>query len=253
MNLSEIKQAYRIFGWRDFCQRAMRRILEPIVPLLSYAQVGEDIIVESLLFSVGIRFPTYLEIGTNHPKHGNNTYKLYRKGCRGVLVEADPSLIPLIRRVRPKDKILNVGVGEKGGHSSQFFVFTQSAINTFDPKEAEIRKNQGETLKCVVDVPIQTINSILSENFKTVPDFLSLDIEGLDLSVLKTLDVYAYPIPIICVETCLFSQTHIKDTDTEIISFMESVGYFVYATTYINTIFVNKAWFNQNCALGENE
>jgi len=233
-----------MFGWRDFCNRAMRRMLEPMVSLLSYAQVGEDIIVEYLLYSVGIRFPTYLEIGTNHPKIGNNTYKFYRKGCRGVLVEADPSLIPLIKRMRPRDKTLNVGVGEQGGKSSPFFVFTQSAINTFDAKEAKIRQDAGEKLKQVVDIPIQTINSIISEHFQTTPDFLSLDIEGLDLAVLKTLDVQAFPIPVICVETCLFSQTHIKDTDTEIISFMESIGYFVYASTYINTIFVNRAWFN---------
>jgi len=244
MTLSGIKDAYQLFGWRDFCHRAMRRMLDPVVPLLSYAQVGEDIIVDQLFHSCGVRFPSYLEIGTNHPKFGNNTYKLYRKGCRGVLVEADPSLIPLIKRTRPKDKTLNIGVGASDGCPMKFFVFTQSGLNTFDPKEAELRQNMGEKLKCVVDVPIKSINAVISAHFQTRPDFLSLDIEGLDLPVLKTLDVQTYPIPIMCIETCLFSKTHIKETDMEIISFMESIGYFVYASTYINTIFVNKSWFN---------
>ena len=246
MTASDIKMAYKIFGWRDFCHRAVRRILEPIVPLLSYAQVGEDIIVEQLFHSVGIRFPSYLEIGTNHPKLGNNTYKLYRKGCRGVLIEADASLIPLIKRTRPKDKTLNIGVGKSDGQSKQFFIFTQSGLNTFDSKEAEIRQRMGEKLKCVVDVPVQSINAIISENFRERPDFLSLDVEGLDLPILKTLDRQAYPIPVMCVETCSFSQTHIKETDQEIISFMETIGYFIYASTYINSIFVNKTWFNQS-------
>jgi len=244
MTFSEIKEAYRCFGWRDFCSRAIRRILEPVVPLLSYAQVGEDILVEHLFHSVGIRFPTYLEIGTNHPKFGNNTYKLYRNGCRGVLIEADPSLIPLIRRTRHKDKTINLGAGTSDGCSMKFFIFELSGLNTFDSKEAELRQNAGEKLHSVIDVPIKSINAILSEYCPTTPDFLSLDIEGLDLPVLKTLDVQTYPIPVMCVETCLFSQTHIKETDKEIIAFMESIGYFVYASTYINTIFVNKAWFN---------
>ena len=245
MNFSEIKAAYHLFGCRDFCHRVVRRLLDPVVPLLSYAQMGEDIIVEQLFHSVGIRFPTYLEIGTNHPKFGNNTYKLYRKGCRGVLIEAAPSLIPLIKRTRPKDKVLNIGVGESGGHSMKFFMFAQSAINTFDPKEADIRKSQGEAIKDIVDIPIRVINAVLAEHFPTRPDFLSIDIEGLDLPVLKTLDVQTYPIPVVCVETCQFSQTHIKETDQEIVSFMESIGYAVYANTYINTIFVNKDWFQQ--------
>ena len=244
MTFSYLKIAYRSLGWRDFCSRAMRRILEPIIPLQSYAQVGEDLIVDHLFHSVGVCFPAYLEIGTNHPKFGNNTYKLYRNGCRGVLIEADPSLIPLIKRTRPKDKTLNVGVGERGGVLNKFFVFTQSAINTFDPKEAEIRQGTGEKLKCTVDVPIQTINEIICAHFPATPDFLSLDVEGLDMTVLKTLDMQAYPIPVICVETCLFSQTHLKESNTEIISFMEEAGYFVYASTYINSIFVNKTWFN---------
>jgi len=246
MTFSDIKAAYQVLGGREFCYRVTRRMLEPIIPLQSYAQIGEDIIIEQLFYSLGIRFPTYLEIGTNHPKFGNNTYKLYRKGCRGVLIEADPSLIPLIKRSRPKDKTLNIGVGERGGVSSAFFVFTQSAINTFDPQEAEIRQAAGEKLKCTVDVPIQTINEIITTHFQTTPDFLSIDIEGLDLPVLKTLDLQAFPIPVICVETCLFSQTHQKESNTEIISFMEEVGYFVYANTYINSIFVNKAWFNMS-------
>ena len=72
---------------------------------------------------------------------------------------------------------------------------------------------------------------------------LSLDIEGLDLEVLKSLDFEKYPIPVICVETCTYSENHIRPKDKTILEFVMSKGYEVYADTYINTIFVNKAWF----------
>jgi hypothetical protein len=87
------------------------------------------------------------------------------------------------------------------------------------------------------------INDIIAEHFATRPDLLSLDIEGLDLSVLKTLNFDRYPIPIVCVETCMYSEDHIRPKDVTIESFMRSKGYETYADTYINTIFVNHAWF----------
>jgi len=55
--------------------------------------------------------------------------------------------------------------------------------------------------------------------------------------------VIFYPIPVICVESCDYSETHIKPKDNQIIEFLTSIGYEVYADTYINTIFVNRKWF----------
>ena len=75
-------------------------------------------------------------------------------------------------------------------------------------------------------------------------DFLSIDIEGLDLDVLKSLDYEKYSIPVICAETCTFSETHIKPKDKSIEDFMLTKGYFLYADTYVNSIFVNENWFN---------
>jgi FkbM family methyltransferase len=200
-------------------------------------------VVDFLFQGVGIQ-PLYLELGANHPKAGNNTYKFYRRGCHGVLVEADPSLIQAIRRVRNRDTVLNVGVGVDDSHSKRFFIFECSGINTFDEKEAMDRdQNSSTKIKAVIDVPMMTVNKIISKYLPRMPDFLSIDIEGLDLDVLKTLDFELYPIPVICAETCLLSETHVKGKDHEIEKLLEKKGYFVYADTYVNTIFVHKEWF----------
>jgi len=98
----------------------------------------------------------------------------------------------------------------------------------------------------VVKVPLININKIIKENFTAFPDFLSIDIEGLDLDVLKSLDFDQFPIPVICVETCTYSEDHIRPKDYSIAEFVISKGYEVYADTYINTIFVNKDWFYKN-------
>ena len=87
------------------------------------------------------------------------------------------------------------------------------------------------------------INTLIAENFDDYPDLLSIDIEGLDLAVLKSLDYEKYPLPVICVETCTYSENHIRPKDPTIADFLSGKGYEVYADTYINTIFVNKKWF----------
>jgi FkbM family methyltransferase len=210
----------------------------------SYSQAGEDAIIRYLFGDYGLTEITYLDIGTNSPIIGNNTYWFYKNGSKGVCVEADSTLINLIKLKRPKDKILNVGVSISKNSFADFYVFNQPAINTFDKFEAEKRLQSGlyNVIK-VEKVALMNINDIISNNFNKFPDFLSLDIEGLDLDVLKSLDLNKYPIPVICVETCRYSESYIRPKDLDIIDFLTTNGYFIYADTYLNTIFVNNKWF----------
>jgi FkbM family methyltransferase len=208
----------------------------------SYSEAGEDRVIEFLLKGIGLDKLKYLELGTSHPKNGNNTYLFYKNGSRGVLVEPDKSLISVIKSARKKDKVLNVGVGILE-QVVDFYVFESYCYNTFSIEEAEVIKKICK-LKMVVKVQVKTINSIISENFNTFPDLLAIDIEGLDFQVLKTLDFSKYPIPIICAETHEYSANHIKMKNRSIEDFLKTKGYFVYADTYINSIFVNTKWFN---------
>ena len=209
----------------------------------SYSQAGEDAVVSFLFSDYGIRNIKYLDLGTNIPNFGNNTYAFYKRGSTGVCVEADASLIENIKKIRSRDKVINAGVAPQNGEAD-FYVFNEPAISTFDKEEAQFREGQGNyQIERVVKVPLITINKIIEDNFETYPHFLSVDIEGLDLMVLKTLDFEKYPIPAICVETCTYSENHIRPKDSSIKDYMETRGYEVYADTYINTIFVNKNWF----------
>lgn len=219
----------------------------PIIIYNSYSQAGEDVVLSFLFADKKMSKVSYLDIGTNIPDQCNNTYLLYKMGNRGVCVEADKTLIPMIQKVRPYDKILNVGVAVSDYDDADFYIFDISAINTFDKDEAERRAAHGTyRIKEVVKVPLKNINKIIEENFTTFPEFLSIDIEGLDLDVLKSLDFDQFPIPVICVETCTYSENHVRPKDYSIVEFVTSKGYKVYADTYINTIFVNKDWFYKN-------
>jgi FkbM family methyltransferase len=228
--------------------RLIKNAVYSLVPPLyipSYSQAGEDAVLRFLFSDKSMRRIAYLDIGTNSPDVGNNTYLFYRNGSRGVCVEADPRLIPVIKQVRPKDKILNVGVSADGRETATLYVFDVTGLSTFDKDEVDKRTASGEhKVVETIAVKLVGINDIIRENFPSCPHLLSLDIEGFDLSVMKTLDFDTYPIPVVCVETCCYSENHVRPKDPAIAEFMASQGYEVYADTYINTIFVRKEWFH---------
>jgi FkbM family methyltransferase len=218
----------------------------PFVPA-SYSQAGEDAVLRFLFSDRKIESISYLDVGTNVPDLTNNTFLFYLAGSSGVCVEADPTLIPQIRSTRPRDKILNVGVSTSGATEADFYVFDVKGISTFDKAEADQRVASGKfKVAEIIKVRLLDINSILRDNFEQRPDLLSIDIEGMDLPVLKTLDFARYPIPVICVETCRYSESHVRPKDHAIAEFMATQGYEVYADTYINTIFVNRRWFYES-------
>lgn len=229
-------------------KRLIKNAVYSLVPPLyvpSYSQAGEDAILHFLFSDKRMRRIEYLDIGTNSPDAGNNTYLFYRNGSRGVCVEADPRLIPEIKQVRPGDKILNVGVSADGRETAALYVFDVSGWSTFDKDEVDKRTASGEhKVAKTITVKLVGINDIIRENFPSCPHLLSLDVEGLDLPVLKTLDFDTHPIPVVCVETCRYSENHVRPKIPAIAEFMASRGYEVYADTYINTIFVRKEWFH---------
>ncbi len=210
----------------------------------SYSQSGEDVIISNLFESMDIKKISYLNIGVCCPDFSDNTYLFYKRGSRGVCIEANPLLIENIKSIRGEDKIINIGVGNKSVNNAEFFMFDDPNLNTFDQDEAIRRDSIGESkIVDTVKISIIPINQIIEENFITCPQYMSLDIEGLDLEVLKSLDYYKYPIPVICVETCTYSDNHVKPKIPEFNNVMKEAGYFVYADTYVNTIYVNQNWF----------
>jgi len=90
---------------------------------------------------------TYLDVGAFLPVFANNTYLLYQKGSRGVLVEPNIDLIPELRAKRPGDIVLNVGVGLTEQTAADYYCLSLPEWNTFDRDEAEgrVRTNGAES------------------------------------------------------------------------------------------------------------
>jgi FkbM family methyltransferase len=214
----------------------------------SYSQFAEDILIDTLFTqTLNVPQPSYLDIGANKPRAGSNTYFFYLKKCSGVCVEPDITLFNKFCAARPKDKVINAGVGIDGVQEAVFYYFPEpyTGWNTFSKEDAELKKSQtGIQYKNDQVIPFININQLIKENFKTYPDFISIDVEGLDFDILQSLDFESYSPSVFCIETMEFNNMKLGKKNTQIISFLESKGYVIYADTYINSIFVKKELLN---------
>jgi FkbM family methyltransferase len=210
----------------------------------SFAQQGEDLIVDNIFSMLGIKRPlTYLDVGAFDPILDSNTYAFYREGARGVLVEPNPAKVERLKKVRPRDETLNVGIGISDQQTTaDYYVLggtSDGLLNTFSKEEAEEvqRTTPGSyPIEQVLKLPLVNINTIIQQHLGSAPNFLSIDTEGMDLGILKTLDFDRYRPDVICVET--------KDVggdavNVDILYLLEGKRYSARGATFINTIFVD--------------
>jgi FkbM family methyltransferase len=217
---------------------------EPLPGKLSYAQQGEDIVLwQILVYVLGIERPTYMDIGAHHPVFNNNTYFLYERGSRGVLVEPNPGLHRVLEQVRPRDALVRAGIGATAQAEADFYIIGGSEdaqLNTFSREQAETlvkRSNGRYTIERVMKIPLLSINQLMRKHWNGPPNLLSVDTEGYDLAILRSLDFKALRPDVVCVETVEIGGRRLL---TEIMQLMAKNGYEARGGSFVNTIFVDR-------------
>jgi FkbM family methyltransferase len=211
----------------------------------SFSQCGEDLVVEYALVNyLKIKNPAYLDIGAHHPVFLSNTYLFYTKGCSGVCVEPDPDLFCALKEKRKRDICLNACVGPEAKDRVDFYLMTSRSLNTMSKQEAVRYQGYGtQKIEQVVQLPMLSVNDICRTYFHPCPHYVSLDVEGAEMDILSGFDFSLFRPEIMCIETLTYTEDRTERKINEIIELMKSNGYFVYADTYINTIFIDTlAW-----------
>lgn len=203
----------------------------------SYALQGEDLILKEIFASQVQGF--YVDVGAHHPFRFSNTYLFYKRGWRGINIDAMPdSMIPF-NRFRPRDINIECGVAFNGGGGSMtYYSFNEPALNGFNPKLST--KYQAHPLYHLIDtisVPVRRLEEILDDNLPphTAIDFLSVDVEGLDLEVLRSNNWDKYRPRIVLAESWESDLESIYQD--EIYTFLHSLGYKLFAKTTNTLIF----------------
>lgn len=210
--------------------------------VVSYAQCGEDIIADFIFCSLGISQPTYMDLGAHDPSLVSNTFYFYKKGGWGVLVEPDPEACRTLRAKRPRDKVIQAGIGTLRQPSADFYVMNPTTLSTFSKSEAErLSKDSAHSIDRVIHVPMVTWADLLEKWFREgAPDFVSLDVEDMNEAVLRSCFSENVRPSLYCVETLTYEPNGEGVKLDGILEFMKDQGYMVFADTYINTLFVDE-------------
>ena len=221
------------------------KVQEELSKYESYSQTGEDRIVDFLLNYGGNakKGISYLDIGCNDWRNLSNSYYLYRRGIRGVLIDANPIYVEEIKIFRPEDIVLNCGIGKEHSKELEFNIVNQSDVSSFNIKTIEEAKKRSPWLEIVkkIKVPVYTLDEIYEKYFVKVPTIVSLDVEGDELGILKSSNFEKYRPYIFIIETIEYREKISLDNKrNDIVEFMKKNNYEEYAFTGVNSIFIDK-------------
>ncbi|MBF0440433.1 MAG: FkbM family methyltransferase [Oligoflexales bacterium] len=181
----------------------------------------------------------YIDLGAHHPKRFSNTYLLYRLGWCGINIDAMPGAMALFKKIRKRDICLEIGISDKN-ETKDFYIFSERALNTFDKDLAKERIALGWRLERTQKVQLRPINSVLDEFLppQTQIDLLTIDIEGLDGIVLKSLCFNKYrPKVIICEQL----STNVEDvSSSEIAHILKRENYVLSSKLFNSAIWKQK-------------
>ncbi|MEO8842381.1 MAG: FkbM family methyltransferase [Kofleriaceae bacterium] len=170
-------------------------------------------------------------MGAHHPQRFSNTLLLHRRGWRGVNIDATPGSMTEFRRHRPRDINLEIGVTAKA-ETRDFYVFDESALNTFDAVRA--KSFEQHVVRRVDKVRCLPLSAILREHAIAAIDLLTVDAEGFDFEVLQTLDWETSRPRVVLSEH--FSRDIETVIASELHAFMRARGYRLLAKTF-NSLF----------------
>ncbi len=170
----------------------------------SYSQEGEDLILARMLGEKKEGF--YIDVGAHHPKRFSNTFLFYKRGWRGINIEARPGSKKLFDKIRPRDINVEAPISSED-KILKYYMFNEPALNSFS-KEISNSRNGLEDYKIIkeIDLHTKTLKDVLDSNMMGDQhiDFMTIDVEGLDYDVLVSNDWAKYKPSIILIEDVEF-------------------------------------------------
>jgi FkbM family methyltransferase len=225
--LRRCRDAYAVLKGSAFCYSKKRYACHE----LSFSQEGEDGVLQRLFERKSVGF--YVDVGSHHPQRFSNTYRFYLRGWNGINIDPLPGSKARFDTMRQRDINLEVGISDRPGELT-YYSFQQPAFNTFDPKVAGTRESP---LLSADQIKVLRLSDVLNQHLKPDQkiDFLSIDVEGLDIQVLRSNDWTRYrPSYVLAEALGMRDVAHVLNS--ELHGYMASQGYSLFAKC-VNTLF----------------
>jgi FkbM family methyltransferase len=161
----------------------------------------------------GDRIGYFVEVGANEPRLRSQTFHLEQKGWTGLLIEPQPELAARLQAER-KARVFPVACSSPENAGRSLPLHVAGPLSSLD------RSGMAPSAvpDAVIDVPIRTLDQILEEAGAPEGfDFLSIDVEGHEIEVLRGFNVARWRPRLVMIED------HVPDLSRH--KFLKSAGY----------------------------
>jgi FkbM family methyltransferase len=182
----------------------------------------------------------FVEVGANDPVAGSQTWLLEKNGWHGVLVEPQAALYEKLRLERNNSKVFQVACSgpEKEGEAL-LLVGAHCGVSTLE-KQID---SHGIQFVGTERVQVTTLDRVLQSAGVAKIDFLSLDVEGHEIEVMRGLDFEKAKPSLILIED------GVRDLSKH--NYLKSCGYKLVKRTSINNWYVPRETDFQMSSLSE--
>jgi len=170
------------------------------MPLISYAQNGEDVLLWRALGRIQNGF--YIDVGANDPEENSVTRIFYDAGWRGINIEPMPSYHEVFLRERPRDINLALACGAADGSITLYDTPTVNGWASTDAATAALHRADGVSI-IEHKVPLRTLAGICAEHAPDAIHFLKIDVEGFEAEVLRGMDLRRWRPWVLVIEATL--------------------------------------------------
>jgi len=203
-----------------------------------YSQWGEDTFIKEYFKKKEKGF--YVDIGSFHPIMYSNTCGLFDIGWSGINIDLNQTSIDLFKIIRPRDHNICAAISSKSEKKDVYFDDHFSPVNTISKSFYEA-SNKNISFKNLVKKQIMTMTfSDIVKQISDIPkiNFLNIDCEGHDYSILNSINLEFYNPDLICIETHDVNDKEVLDSKN-IFSLLEKNNYKVIERCGPSSIFVN--------------
>jgi FkbM family methyltransferase len=199
-------------------------------------QVGQDLL--AYLYFKGKKEGFYIDIGANDGKEINNTIIFEQLGWEGICVEPLPDVFEKLRNNRRCD-CFNVAIANVSGDSLEFIkaagveVLSGLSAQMTEVHKKRITNENGKLEK--IYVKTLTFDDLM-RNYPNIRhiDFMSIDVEGAEFSIIKAIDFKKFDFGLITVE----NNEEIKGDGEKLKNYMHEQGYEVYLDLGLDIMFI---------------
>ena len=207
----------------------------------AFSWEGEDLIVHKVAVDVlGIKEGIYIDVGAHHPHAMSNTQYLYDRGWHGINIDAMPGSMEPFKIMRPLDINLEVGIARHPGQL-EYSMFSNPSLNGFltdDVVRTQVAR--GSELLGQIVVEVQTLSAVLEAHAIDQVDFLTIDAEGLDEEIFKSLDLTRWRPRLVMMEILGASDViSVQSSSTN--RLMTENNYTLYSRMHFSALYMDRA------------